>query len=193
MHRVLISVRLISVAACAMAKLPDEWENQQKIFSIDHTKPAGPPSPSPTRSFWEHSSPDANPFARANGSTGLLTTDVDVCIGRRRRSLSSLPNGRDELGATQGGHSRGDFVRMSPILVHPFDVWCGEDDKRSGISSAGTTSDSMMSPKASVRFFVVQVLLYKRHATRPIKGAPACFKPLYHEDTLRSLRRCHCE
>ncbi|KAG8221193.1 FAD dependent oxidoreductase-domain-containing protein [Butyriboletus roseoflavus] len=65
-----------------MAKLPvslNEWENQQKIFSKDHTKPAGLPSPNPTRSFWAHSSPDANPLAR-EGSTGRLTTDADVCI-----------------------------------------------------------------------------------------------------------------
>ena len=81
MVRVLISM-LISVAACAMAKLPvslNEWENQQKIFSIDHTKPAGLPCPNPTRSFWANSTPDANPLAR-EGSTGLLTTDADVCI-----------------------------------------------------------------------------------------------------------------
>ena len=81
MDSVLISL-LLSVAACGMAKLPaalNEWENQQKIFSNDHTKPAGLPSPNPTRSFWANPSPDANPLAR-EGSTGLLTTDTDVYI-----------------------------------------------------------------------------------------------------------------
>ena len=73
---------LISVAACATAKLPvslNEWENQQMMFSIDHTKPAALPSPNPTRSFWVNSSLDANSFAR-EGTSGLLTTDADVCI-----------------------------------------------------------------------------------------------------------------
>lgn len=67
-----------------MATLPvhlNEWVNQQKIFSIDHSnpKPAGLPSPCPTRSFWADSSPGANPLAR-EGSTGPLTSDADVCI-----------------------------------------------------------------------------------------------------------------
>ena len=67
-----------------MATLPiplNEWENQQKVFSVDHSspEPAGLPSPSPTRSFWADSSPDANPLAR-EGSTGSLTSDADVCI-----------------------------------------------------------------------------------------------------------------
>ncbi|KAH0836901.1 FAD dependent oxidoreductase-domain-containing protein [Lanmaoa asiatica] len=81
MRRISISA-LISVAVCAMATLPialNEWENHQKIFSNNHFKPAGLPAPNPTRSFWAHSSPDANPLAR-EGSTGPLTTDADVCI-----------------------------------------------------------------------------------------------------------------
>ncbi|KAG9308140.1 FAD dependent oxidoreductase [Chiua virens] len=57
----------------------NQWENHQKLFSISHGKPAGLPSPNPTRSFWTHSSPDANPLA-SEGSTGPLTTDADVCI-----------------------------------------------------------------------------------------------------------------
>lgn len=72
----------ILVAACAMATLPvplDEWENLRKIFSNGRIKPAGLPSPNPTRSFWANSSPDANPLAR-EGSTGPLITDADVCI-----------------------------------------------------------------------------------------------------------------
>ena len=73
---------LLSIAVCSMTTLPiklGQWENQQRIFSIDHDKPAGLPSPDPTRSFWTHSSPDANPLAR-EGSTGPLTADADVCI-----------------------------------------------------------------------------------------------------------------
>ena len=49
------------------------------MFSIDHTKPAALPSPNPTRSFWVNSSLDANSFAR-EGTSGLLTTDADMCI-----------------------------------------------------------------------------------------------------------------
>ena len=49
------------------------------MFSIDHIKPAALPSPNPTRSFWVNSSLDANSFAR-EGTSGLLTTDADVCI-----------------------------------------------------------------------------------------------------------------
>ena len=83
MHRTLISIS-IAIVVCAMATLPiplNEWENQQKVFSVDHSnpEPAGLPSPSPTRSFWADSSPDANPLAR-EGSTGSLTSDADVCI-----------------------------------------------------------------------------------------------------------------
>ncbi|KAI6101708.1 FAD dependent oxidoreductase-domain-containing protein [Pisolithus croceorrhizus] len=42
-------------------------------------QPANLPSANPTRSFWAHSSPDANPLAR-EGSHGSLTTDADICI-----------------------------------------------------------------------------------------------------------------
>lgn len=42
-------------------------------------QPAKLPSANPTRSFWTHSSPDANPLAR-EGSHGPLTTDADICI-----------------------------------------------------------------------------------------------------------------
>lgn len=42
-------------------------------------KPASLPSANPTRSFWIHSSPDANPWAR-EGSDGPLTTDADICV-----------------------------------------------------------------------------------------------------------------
>ena len=52
---------------------------KQKIFSINHTKPAGLPSSNSMRSFWIDSSPDASPLAH-EGSTGLLTTDADVYI-----------------------------------------------------------------------------------------------------------------
>ncbi|KAG2141859.1 FAD dependent oxidoreductase [Suillus clintonianus] len=46
---------------------------------VDAARPAGLPSANPTRSFWTHSSPDANPLA-SQGSEGLLTADADVCI-----------------------------------------------------------------------------------------------------------------
>lgn len=55
-----------------MATLPTTF------FSID-PKPAGLPSPNPTRSFWTDSSPDASPLAR-EGSAGSLVTSADVCI-----------------------------------------------------------------------------------------------------------------
>lgn len=42
-------------------------------------QPADLPSANPTRSFWAHSSPDANPLA-CEGSHGSLTTDADICI-----------------------------------------------------------------------------------------------------------------
>lgn len=41
--------------------------------------PANLPVPNPSKSFWIDSSPDANPL-RAEGSTGSLTDDADVCI-----------------------------------------------------------------------------------------------------------------
>src|ERR1700722_17448643 len=37
------------------------------------------PVPNPTRSFWTHSSPDANPLA-THGSTGPITADAGICI-----------------------------------------------------------------------------------------------------------------
>ena len=52
---------------------------KQKIFSINHTKPAGLPSSNLTCSFWVDSSPDASLLV-CEGSTGLLTTNADVCI-----------------------------------------------------------------------------------------------------------------
>ena len=52
---------------------------KQKIFSINHTKPAGLPSSNLMCSFWVDSSLDASPLVH-EGSTGLLTTDADVCI-----------------------------------------------------------------------------------------------------------------
>lgn len=42
-------------------------------------RPANLPSANPTRSFWTHSSSNANPLAR-EGSYGPLTTDADICI-----------------------------------------------------------------------------------------------------------------
>ena len=60
-------------------RLAQRMGEPTKYISIDHTKPAGLPSSNSTRSFWVDSSPDASPLAR-EGSTGLLTTDADVCI-----------------------------------------------------------------------------------------------------------------
>ena len=49
------------------------------MFSIDYTKPAALPSPNLTCAFWVNSSSDANPFVH-EGTSGLLTTDTDMCI-----------------------------------------------------------------------------------------------------------------
>ncbi|KAF9233717.1 FAD dependent oxidoreductase [Melanogaster broomeanus] len=57
----------------------NEWYNHQRVFSASSHGPAGLPSTNATRSFWTHSSPDANPLAR-EGSQGALTTDADICI-----------------------------------------------------------------------------------------------------------------
>ena len=51
--------------------------SESALFSAPHA-PAGLPVPHPTRSFWLDS-PGANPRA-AEGSTGPLTDDADVCI-----------------------------------------------------------------------------------------------------------------
>ncbi|KAF9224266.1 FAD dependent oxidoreductase [Gyrodon lividus] len=62
----------------SIATLATECENH-RVLSDSPYKPAGLPSTNPTRSFWTHSSPDANPLAR-EGSEGPLTTDADICI-----------------------------------------------------------------------------------------------------------------
>ena len=59
-------------------RLAQRMGEPTKYISIDHTKPAGLPSSNSTRSFWVNSSLDANSFAR-EGTSGLLTTDTDVC------------------------------------------------------------------------------------------------------------------
>ena len=185
---------------------PTNGRTNDRYFNRPHQASRSAIPKPERRSFWSNSSPDtANPLAR-EGSTGLLTTHADVCIGRRRRGLSSLPNGRNELARC---YSRWSFSRREALCACPpyssilstFDAVRTTNKVTSDLlSSAGMTSDSMMPPMASLHFFVVQFLLYKRHTARPIKGAPACFKPLYREDTLRSLRRCqsrqvrrHCE
>ena len=61
--------------------MASETVSQQTAFGLQNI--AGTfvsrPVDNPTKSFWLHSSQDANPLAN-HGSTGSLTTDADVCI-----------------------------------------------------------------------------------------------------------------
>jgi len=50
----------------------------QVIANYTNHRPAGLPTPNPTRSFWLEY-PGANPLA-TEGSLGKLTRDADVCI-----------------------------------------------------------------------------------------------------------------
>jgi len=52
--------------------------HQKVLQAPTKSKPAELPAANPTRSFWINT-PNANPLAR-EGSEGLLTSDVDVCI-----------------------------------------------------------------------------------------------------------------
>ena len=158
---------------------PTNGRTNDRYFNRPHQASRSAIPKPERRSFWSNSSPDtANPLAR-EGSTGLLTTHADVCIGRRRRGLSSLPNGRNELARCYSRWSfsrRETFVRISSYLSIPFGaVGMANKVVSDLLPSAGTTSDTMMSPMGSLHFLIVQFLLYKRHTARPIKGALACF------------------
>ena len=61
--------------------MASETAYQQTAFGLQDVagKLVGRPVDNPTKSFWLHSSQDANPLSN-HGSTGPLTTDADVCI-----------------------------------------------------------------------------------------------------------------
>lgn len=53
-------------------------ESERVFATLSSKTPATLPVPNPTASFWA-STPDANPLA-AEGSSGPLTQDADICI-----------------------------------------------------------------------------------------------------------------
>ncbi|KAG2002631.1 hypothetical protein CC2G_004801 [Coprinopsis cinerea AmutBmut pab1-1] len=72
---------------------------------LPHPKPVGLPVSNPTKSFWTHGSPDANPLAR-EGSQGELTPEADVCIiGSGITGVSALWHLVDGLGANSSGRA----------------------------------------------------------------------------------------
>ncbi|KAJ7802216.1 FAD dependent oxidoreductase [Mycena olivaceomarginata] len=71
----LVLFPLLGVASALSVPYPD---SAQIPFTGHAHNPADLPHPNPTHSFWTHS-PGANPLA-AEGSTGALTDDADVCI-----------------------------------------------------------------------------------------------------------------
>ncbi|KAI0316142.1 FAD dependent oxidoreductase-domain-containing protein [Amylostereum chailletii] len=52
---------------------------QHVLETLPTPKPASLPVQNPSRAFWTHSAPDANPLAK-EGSAGTLVDDADVCI-----------------------------------------------------------------------------------------------------------------
>jgi hypothetical protein len=71
----LVLFPLLGIASALSVPYPD---SAQIPFTGHAHNPADLPHPNPTHSFWTHS-PGANPLA-AEGSTGALTDDADVCI-----------------------------------------------------------------------------------------------------------------
>jgi hypothetical protein len=68
-----------SAQASLHPAIPEQRVQNSLLPLPQDPTPVPLPVPNPTRSFWTHGEPDANPLAR-EGSDGELTTDADVCI-----------------------------------------------------------------------------------------------------------------
>jgi hypothetical protein len=77
----LLAIGLVSVQSlAAFSQMTPSPDQSQAIFSPPPESASESfPVSNATRSFWMDGAPGVNPLARA-GSTGLLTTDADICV-----------------------------------------------------------------------------------------------------------------
>jgi hypothetical protein len=72
---------LVEVFSLIVSSLSSPWSPLADLLQAPFapSRPPGLPVANPTRAFWTHGTPDANPLAEF-GSAGGLVQDADVCV-----------------------------------------------------------------------------------------------------------------